>query len=336
MTDTGDMPTIGQQLGETRREKGLTVNDVAHDTRIHPNMILNIEEDDFSKFPSVAYAKSFLRKYSEYLGVDLSTSMDHLNSGTTVRLGDNELMGEMKKTIKKDSLFRLERRPKGFRRRSEKPGGAPLFLNFILLALIFALAIFYFLGYNASSIEEAKSDITSGLNKAIPFAETKDGTPVAPPVVAGAAPVPAPTTPAPVAAPTPPRNVAATPAQILPGTGTPPQYPIIKEAVTLPRDENLPDELPENPLRPRNTPRMVFAEEPVTPLSAGELPAAKKPAVEPQAPLRPAGTDPAATGTARPAPAAPLAPAGNAAGNGGAPPAPAPQPVRAVPVAATE
>ncbi len=336
MTDKGDMPTIGQQLGETRREKGLTVSDVAHDTRIHPNMILNIEEDDFSKFPSVAYAKSFLRKYGEYLGVDLSTSMDHLNSGTTVRLGDNELMGEMKKTIKKDSLFRLERRPKGFRRRSEKPGGAPLFLNFILLALIFALAIFYFLGYNASSIEEAKSDITSGLNKAIPFAETKGGTPVVPPVVAGAAPVPAPTTPAPVAAPTPPRNVAATPAQILPGTGTPPQYPIIKEAVTLPRDENLPDELPENPLRPRNTPRMVFAEEPVTPLSAGELPAAKKPAVEPQAPLRPAGTDPAATGTARPAPAAPLAPAGNAAGNGGAPPAPAPQPVRAVPVAATE
>lgn len=336
------MPTIGQKLGETRREKGLTVNDVAHVTRIHPNMILNIEEDDFSKFPSVAYAKSFLRKYSDYLGVDLSTSMDHLNSGTTVRLSDNELMGEMKKTIKKDSLFRLERRPKGFRRRSEKPGGAPLFLNFILLALILALAIFYFLGYNASSIDEAKSDIATGLNSAIPFAGTAEPTKDLPsPVSAPAAAA----TPAPVATPpaAPAQNpsvATTTPAPVAPGTT--PQYPVIKEAVTPPRDENLPAAIPENPLRPRNTPRMVFAEEPVKPLSAGELPLTGKPTVEPQAALRPEGTDPAAAGTTNPA--STPAPASTSGSNpaGDTPPAPAPapapasQPIRAVPVAASE
>ena len=317
------MPTIGQKLGETRREKGLTVNDVAHETRIHPNMILSIEEDDFSKFPSVAYAKSFIRKYSDHLGVDLSAAMEHLNSGTTVRLGDNELMGEMKKTIKKDSLFRLERRPKGARRRAEKPGGAPLFLNFILFALIAALAIFYFLGYNASTIDQAKSDIATGLN--LPY------TPSAP------APAPANVSPAPAPAPA---QVAATPAP-----GTPPQYPVIKPAVSLPLDESPaadPESLPDNPLRPRNTPRMVFAEEPVPALGVEDLPAVKKPGVEPQAMLRPEGTDPAAAGTVKPAPAPAPAPAGtpaeNAAGNGNTPPAPAPAapPVRAVPVATSE
>lgn len=345
MTGTGDMPTIGQKLGETRREKGLTVNDVAHETRIHPNMILSIEEDDFSKFPSVAYAKSFIRKYSDHLGVDLSAAMEHLNSGTTVRLGDNELMGEMKKTIKKDSLFRLERRPKGARRRTEKPGGAPLFLNFILFALIAALAIFYFLGYNASSIDQAKSDIATGLN--LPY------TPSAP------APAPAPATdspaPAPAAvavAPTPPAPAPA-PAQVAatPSPGTPPQYPVIKPAVSLPLDESLPapaaesETLPDNPLRPRNTPRMVFTEEPLPALGLDDLPAVKKPAVEPQAMLRPEGTDPSATRAATPpapAPAAappaatPPAPTENASGEGNPAPAPAAQPVRAVPVATSE
>jgi transcriptional regulator with XRE-family HTH domain len=326
------MPTIGQKLGETRREKGLTVDDVAHSTRIHPNMILSIEEDDFSKFPSVAYAKSFIRKYSDYLGVDLSAAMEHLNSGTTIRLGDNELMGEMKKTIRKDSLFRLERRPKGARRRTEKPGGAPLFLNFILFALIAALAIFYFLGYNASSIDQAKSDIASGLH--LPY------TP----------PTPVTDAPAPAAGPTPPIApvLAPAPVAVMPAPGTPPQYPVIKPAVAVPFDDSLPDPasetetFPDNPLRPRNTPRMVFAEEPLPTLGIDDLPAVKKPAVEPQAMLRPEGTDPAATRAATPptpppqGPAAPQAPASNASGAGTPAPAPAAPAVRAVPVATSE
>lgn len=325
------MPTIGQKLGETRREKGLTLNDVAHATRIHPNMILSIEEDDFSKFPSVAYAKSFIRKYSDHLGVDLSAAMEHLNSGTTVRLGDNELMGEMKKTIKKDSLFRLERRPKGARRRTEKPGGAPLFLNFILFALIAALAIFYFLGYNASTIDQAKSAIATGLN--LPYTPSAPASATDSPAPAPAAVAVAPTPPAQAPAPV---TLAATSAP-----GTPPQYPVIKPAVSLPLDEYPAVEsetLPENPLRPRNTPRMVFAEEPLPALGLDDLPAMKKPAVEPQAMLSPEGTDPAATRAATPpTPApAPPAPTKNASGEGNPVPAPAAQPVRAVPVATSE
>ena len=75
------MPTIGQKLGKARRSRDLSIEDVAHETRIHPNMILCIEEDDFSHFPSVAYAKSFIRKYSDYLEVDISSEMSALNSG---------------------------------------------------------------------------------------------------------------------------------------------------------------------------------------------------------------------------------------------------------------
>jgi cytoskeletal protein RodZ len=165
------MVTIGEKLAEARLEAGLSIEDVAHKTHIHPTTIQNIEQDDLSMFPSVTYARSFISKYANFLSVDLSSAMQALNSGFTVRLGENELMDEMKQTIKKDRRFRLERHPKSVRRKLEKPGGAPLFLNFILVALIAALAVFYFLGFNASTPEEAKSEITRGLQKAIPFSE---------------------------------------------------------------------------------------------------------------------------------------------------------------------
>lgn len=163
------MASIGQELGNTRREKGLSIEDVAHETHIHTSTIRSIEADDFSMFPSVAYAKSFIRNYSEFLDVDVADFLEDLSTSETNRFSDNELMGEMKDTIKKDSLFRTGKKPLFSRRRSGKSGGAPVFLNFILAVLIAALVIFYFLGYNASSIDEAKSGITEGLRKANPF-----------------------------------------------------------------------------------------------------------------------------------------------------------------------
>ncbi len=169
------MATIGQELGNTRREKGLSIEDVAHETHIHTSTIRSIEADDFSMFPSVAYAKSFIRNYSEYLDVDVADFLEDLSTSETDRFSDNELMGEMKDTIKKDSLFRTGKKPLFSRRRPGKPGGAPVFLNFILAVLIAALVIFYFLGYNASSIDEAKSEITNGLRKANPFGHEEAG-----------------------------------------------------------------------------------------------------------------------------------------------------------------
>lgn len=304
----GDMPTIGQTLGETRRRKGLTVNDVAHATRIPTNTLLNIEENDFSKFPSIAYAKSFVRKYSEHLGIDLSAEMEHLNSGITVRLGDNEMIGERQNTIKKNRLSRLHRPNKSVRPRYNKPGGAPLFLNVILFVLIFSLGIFYFLGYNANSIEEAKFDIATGLK--LPYASKPTG-----------------------------NDVVSLP-------GSPPQDPVTKPAVSLPFDETLPalsveaHEIPANPLRPRHTPQMVAADEPVSP-GVSDVSAMTKSTTDPQAILRPEGTNPPATrASAPPVPTAPEttvpAPAENSSGDRSKPPIPITTPIRAVPVATAE
>ena len=168
------MASIGQTLGNVRRDRGLSIEDVAHETHIHSHMVKAIESDDFSAFPSVAYAKSFVRQYSEFLEVDVSGALSALNSGVSVRLADNELMGEMKKTIKKDRRFRFERLSRGARRQLKKPVGSPFIMNVVLLVLIGAMGIFYFLGYDTSSPEEAKAEITNGLKKATPFLRHSD------------------------------------------------------------------------------------------------------------------------------------------------------------------
>lgn len=164
------MVTIGQRLGEARREAGLSVEAIAHETKIHPHMIRAIEGDDFSTFPSVAYARSFVNKYAGVLGIDLSESLRALNSGVTLRIGDHELTGEMKKTIRKDRRFRRDKTPRSPRRSALKTGGRPLFLNLILIILIGAMGVFYFLGFHASSPEQAQENIAKGLQGANPFA----------------------------------------------------------------------------------------------------------------------------------------------------------------------
>lgn len=305
------MPTIGEKLEETRLRHGLTVEDVAHKTHIHPNMLIRIEEDDFSQFPSVAYAKSFIRKYSEHLGVDLGDAMETLNAGV-MRLGDNELMGEMKKTIHKDRRFRLERTPKALRRRTDRPAGAPLFLNLVLGTLIVSLGLFYFLGYNAPSAQKAKEDIARSLGIELPPA----------PPAAAESPVgetPPNSTPvtedAPAAARTDPTVPIDNPlGSLAPGSPatpeTQPVYPPIKPAVSVSFDDALkprsekggsggaaiaePSALP----RPRETPRMVISENPVAPPSAARVPAAGSPTVEPQPaalPVDPPEVEPVAT-----------------------------------------
>ncbi len=62
--------TTGQNLRSAREAKGLTLLDVAHVTRIPTGRLQQLEDDNFAAFGNMAYAKSFLRNYSQYLSVD--------------------------------------------------------------------------------------------------------------------------------------------------------------------------------------------------------------------------------------------------------------------------
>jgi transcriptional regulator with XRE-family HTH domain len=74
------MPSIGQILRETRQKKGVSVSDVSHATRIKADYIERMESDQFDQLIAPAYARSFLRMYANYLGLDSVALLEQLRA----------------------------------------------------------------------------------------------------------------------------------------------------------------------------------------------------------------------------------------------------------------
>ena len=77
--------TLGKQLAQSRAKHNLSVEDIAHRTRIPGSIVKYLENDDYSHFPNLVYAKSFLKMYSHYLDVDASEFLEELREASTAR-----------------------------------------------------------------------------------------------------------------------------------------------------------------------------------------------------------------------------------------------------------
>src|SRR5437588_5089176 len=67
---------LGKKFEEARRARNLTLDEAARMTKIRPARLAEIEADDFSQFPSLAYAKGFLLIYGKFLDVDVTPYLD--------------------------------------------------------------------------------------------------------------------------------------------------------------------------------------------------------------------------------------------------------------------
>ena len=156
--------TIGQQLRAARKDKGLSIEDLAHETRIHSNFVRALESDDYSGFASITYAKSFLQLYSRHLNIDASEALSVFKGNNAVNLHGNSLLSDSHESIEPMGSAMNSRSVKR-KRRTEKPGGAPIFLGMILGVLLIAIPTFYFLGYNAENPEDVAKVIAKNANE---------------------------------------------------------------------------------------------------------------------------------------------------------------------------
>ena len=67
---------LGKKFQEARLARGLTLDEASRMTKIRPSRLAEIEAEDFSQFPSLAYAKGFLLIYSKFLDVDVTPYLD--------------------------------------------------------------------------------------------------------------------------------------------------------------------------------------------------------------------------------------------------------------------
>ena len=92
---TMTLPSVdspGKRLHDRRLEKQMSVADAARLTHIRPDRILDLEKDDYSNFPSLAYARGFLLIYARLLEVDVSQAVTRLENSNPVDIEEYEYL----------------------------------------------------------------------------------------------------------------------------------------------------------------------------------------------------------------------------------------------------
>lgn len=84
--------TVGKRLQKARQARGLSLEEVAHTTRMRPDKVLALENDDYSRFGNHVYAKGFLLIYSRLLKVDASEEIRFLETPTGIHLSDYQYL----------------------------------------------------------------------------------------------------------------------------------------------------------------------------------------------------------------------------------------------------
>lgn len=78
------MEGLGKKLQDARIARNLTLDEAARMTKIRPGRLQEIENEDFSEFASLAYAKGFLLIYGKFLDVDVSPYLEAFETSESV------------------------------------------------------------------------------------------------------------------------------------------------------------------------------------------------------------------------------------------------------------
>ena len=68
--DRGDVSPMGERFRKARESKGISPDEASFQTKIHPKVIVQLEEGKFAPNMSPVYIKGFIRRYAAFLGLD--------------------------------------------------------------------------------------------------------------------------------------------------------------------------------------------------------------------------------------------------------------------------
>lgn len=132
------MEGLGKKLKEARLSRGLTLDEAGRLTKIRPGRLEEIENEDFSQFASLAYAKGFLLIYGKFLDVDVSPYLEAFETSETVTVDGYSYL--------QDAPDPEPVRPITVRRRSSSGGNGggrgsfmPLIIGVLVLVIGFTL-----------------------------------------------------------------------------------------------------------------------------------------------------------------------------------------------------
>jgi cytoskeletal protein RodZ len=219
---------LGKKFQEARVARKLTLDEAARMTKIRPQRLAEIETDDFSKFPSLAYAKGFLLIYGKFLDVDVTPYMDAFEDSESVTVDGYSYLQENERA--KPVSAPVVRRPAATRRTggSNRVSPMPLIVGIAVLVLGF-LAMKFFLNVQRLAPARGSSSAQTSATAAPAVASGGSSATAAPNIAAVAAS-------APVASPVPTQGPPET-RKALAADSTAPGEPEVRKAKPVTKDE---------------------------------------------------------------------------------------------------
>ncbi len=92
--------TLGEKLRQAREARGMTINQVAEQTRISANYIECMERDDYSHLPGGVFNKGFVKLYARCVGIDEQEALQDY-----ARLMSQQNKIEEQKLYKRSEVF---------------------------------------------------------------------------------------------------------------------------------------------------------------------------------------------------------------------------------------
>ncbi len=132
---------LGKKFQEARLARNLTLDEAARMTKIRPSRLAEIEADDFSQFPSLAYAKGFLLIYGKFLDVDVTPYMEAFETSEQMTVdGYSYLQEKPAPAVRTPVVRRRPARPSAPPRSSrERPSLMPLVIGAVVIIVGFWL-----------------------------------------------------------------------------------------------------------------------------------------------------------------------------------------------------
>ena len=93
--------TLGEKLQQAREARGITISDVAEQTRISRLYLECIENNDYRTLPGGIFNKGFVKSYARYVGVDEQEALQDYTRLITEQQGEQ---GDEPKTYKPEVL----------------------------------------------------------------------------------------------------------------------------------------------------------------------------------------------------------------------------------------
>ena len=165
---------LGKKFQEARLARNLTIDEAARMTKIRPARLAEIEADDFSQFPSLAYAKGFLLIYGKFLDVDVTPYLDAFEDSERVTVDGYSYLQE-NRPEKPVSAPVVRRRRPATTTSHDRISPMPLIFGVIVLVIGFSVMK---LILNVQRLAPGKANSTAQVSpSASPVSSPKAGKP---------------------------------------------------------------------------------------------------------------------------------------------------------------